>query len=193
MKRRSDYKPKPERFCERCGTQLVPRIYSSGEEEFGTFMKRRFCSLACSNTRGKKGASRTQRMVQAREAALGRAAREDELEPLTWLAVRLGRTVSGVAYASQFARINTQVRRIGRFFESVDVLVTQRGIAVNPLRKDLEDKLRAFGLPVYDIHELKDMAERVTGKPQTRVPGGRAAAEVEYRDGRIIDRIRCVD
>ena len=76
---------------------------------------------------------------------------------------------------------------------TVDVLVTQRGIAVNPLRKDLEDKLRAFGLPVYDIHELKDMAERVTGKPQTRVPGGRAAAEVEYRDGRIIDRIRCVD
>ena len=75
---------------------------------------------------------------------------------------------------------------------TVDVLVTQRGIAVNPLRKDLEDKLRAFGLPVYDIRELKDMAERVTGKPQTRVPGGRAAAEVEYRDGRIIDRIRCV-
>ena len=75
---------------------------------------------------------------------------------------------------------------------TVDVLVTQRGIAVNPLRKDLEDKLRTFGLPVYDIHELKDMAERVTGKPQTRVPGGRAAAEVEYRDGRIIDRIRCV-
>ena len=75
---------------------------------------------------------------------------------------------------------------------TVDVLVTQRGIAVNPLRKDLEEKLRAFGLPVYDIHELKDMAERVTGKPQTRVPGGRAAAEVEYRDGRIIDRICCV-
>ena len=76
---------------------------------------------------------------------------------------------------------------------TVDVLVTQRGIAVNPLRKDLEEKLRAFGLPVYDIHELKDMAERVTGKPQIRVPGGRAAAEIEYRDGRIIDRIRCVD
>ena len=75
---------------------------------------------------------------------------------------------------------------------TVDVLVTQRGIAVNPLRKDLEEKLRAFGLPVYDIRELKDMAERVTGKPQTRVPGGRAAAEIEYRDGRIIDRIRCV-
>jgi amidase len=62
--------------------------------------------------------------VQAREAVLGREAREDELEPLTWQAVRLGRSVSGVAYASQFARINTEVRRIGRWFETVDVLVT---------------------------------------------------------------------
>ncbi|MFT4194300.1 amidase [Ottowia sp.] len=62
--------------------------------------------------------------VQAREAALGRPAQEDELEPLTWLAARQGRTVSGIAYASQFARINQEVRRIGRFFEDIDVLVT---------------------------------------------------------------------
>jgi hypothetical protein len=70
MKRRTDYKLKPEKFCERCEKQLMPRTYSSGEEEYGMFMKRRFCSLACSNTRGKTGKSRTQRMVQAREAAL---------------------------------------------------------------------------------------------------------------------------
>ncbi len=70
MKRRSDYKTKPERFCERCGKQLIPRVYSSGEEEYGMFMKRRFCSLTCSNTRGKLGESRTQRMVQARDLAL---------------------------------------------------------------------------------------------------------------------------
>lgn len=62
--------------------------------------------------------------VQAREAVLGRPAREEELEPLTWLAVRHGRSVSGVTYASQFARINQEVRRIGRFFLDVDVLVT---------------------------------------------------------------------
>lgn len=34
------------------------------------FMKRKFCSRACSSTRGKKGTSRTQVMVRAREAAL---------------------------------------------------------------------------------------------------------------------------
>ena len=77
--------------------------------------------------------------------------------------------------------------------KTVDVLVTQRGIAVNPLRKDLEEKLRAFGLPVYGIHELKEMAERVTGKPAACAPQGRVVAKVEYRDGEIIDEIRCVD
>src|SRR5208282_2201747 len=33
-------------------------------------MKRKFCSLICANSRGKKGTSRTQRMVQARDLAL---------------------------------------------------------------------------------------------------------------------------
>ncbi len=77
--------------------------------------------------------------------------------------------------------------------KTVDVLVTQRGIAVNPLRGDLEEKLRAFGLPVVDIHELKERAERVTGKPETVRPGGRVVARVEYRDGSIIDEIRSTE
>lgn len=63
-------------------------------------------------------------LVQAREATLGRSAREDELEPLTWAAIRLGQATPGVAYAAQFARINHEVRRIARFFETVDVLLT---------------------------------------------------------------------
>lgn len=70
MKRRTTYTPRPEKFCERCNTPLLARIYSSGEEELSAFMKRKYCSLACSNTRGKKGQSRTQMMVQARAAAL---------------------------------------------------------------------------------------------------------------------------
>jgi len=70
MKQRADYKPKPQRFCERCNSQLIPRVFSSGEEEYSAFMKRKFCSRTCSSTRGKKGTSRTQIMVQAREAAL---------------------------------------------------------------------------------------------------------------------------
>lgn len=75
---------------------------------------------------------------------------------------------------------------------TVDMLVTQRGIAVNPLRKDLEESLRAGGLPVFPIEELKQMAERVTGAPQRARPEGRVVARVEYRDGSIIDEIRAI-
>jgi len=50
--------------------------------------------------------------------------------------------------------------------KTVDVLVTQRGIAVNPLRADLRDRLKASGLPILDIHELKKIAEGITGTPK---------------------------
>ncbi|WP_028605684.1 amidase [Ottowia thiooxydans] len=62
--------------------------------------------------------------LQAREAVLGRPAREDELERVTWEAIRLSQNISGVDYASQFPRINQEVRKIAHFFESVDVLLT---------------------------------------------------------------------
>jgi Asp-tRNA(Asn)/Glu-tRNA(Gln) amidotransferase A subunit family amidase len=63
-------------------------------------------------------------IVEAREAALGRPAGEHELERVTHGAIALGRRVTGVEYAASFAGLNREVRRIGRFFESVDVFVT---------------------------------------------------------------------
>ncbi|WP_342129177.1 amidase [Hydrogenophaga sp. OTU3427] len=62
--------------------------------------------------------------VDAREAQLGRAARDDELEAVTRAAIALGRQVTGVHYASRFAVINREVRQIARFFDTVDVLLT---------------------------------------------------------------------
>ncbi|MET4578440.1 amidase [Ottowia thiooxydans] len=62
--------------------------------------------------------------LRAREAVLGRPAREDELEPVTWEAIRQSHSVTGVDYASQFPRINQEVRKIAQFFETVDVLLT---------------------------------------------------------------------
>lgn len=72
---------------------------------------------------------------------------------------------------------------------TVDVLVTQRGIAVNPLRKDLTDNLKGSGLPLYDIHDLKKLAESYTGTPAPFRKGDRVVADVEYRDFSIIDHI----
>ena len=71
----------------------------------------------------------------------------------------------------------------------IDVLVTQGGIAVNPKNKELRDRLAAAGLPVLDIHELKEKAERITGKPATLPKGDRAVADVIYRDGTHLDTI----
>lgn len=76
--------------------------------------------------------------------------------------------------------------------ETVDVLVTERGIAVNPARVELRERLAEAGLPVLDIGELKKMAEGLTGKPRSIRTGEKVVATVEYRDGRIIDTIRQV-
>ena len=63
-------------------------------------------------------------LVAAREAQLGRSARDDELEPVTRAAIAMGQQVTGMHYASRFGVINREVRRIGQFFESVDIFIT---------------------------------------------------------------------
>ncbi|WMJ77217.1 MULTISPECIES: citrate lyase subunit alpha [unclassified Sedimentibacter] len=73
---------------------------------------------------------------------------------------------------------------------TVDVLVTQRGIAVNPLRQDLKTRLEEANLPVVDIHELKNIAEKITGVPKNVVMGDKVVGNVIYRDGTIIDTIK---
>lgn len=72
---------------------------------------------------------------------------------------------------------------------TVDVLVTQRGIAVNPCRQDLSERFRASGLPVVDIMELRDAAEKLNGKARKSVLGDQVVANVLYRDGTLLDQI----
>lgn len=76
--------------------------------------------------------------------------------------------------------------------KTVDVLVTQRGIAVNPLRQDLKNRLKAAKLPVVDIHDLKNIAEKITGTPKNITLGEKVVGNVIYRDGTIIDTIKSV-
>jgi len=71
----------------------------------------------------------------------------------------------------------------------IDVLVTQGGIAVNPKNVELRDNLKAAGLPVVDIHELKEKTERITGAPKAIAKGDRVVAEVISRYGDPLDKI----
>ena len=71
--------------------------------------------------------------------------------------------------------------------ETIDVLVTERGIAVNPKRADLIEKLKNANIPLVTIDELKDMAEELTGKPNKIQHSDEIVAVVQYRDGSVID------
>jgi citrate lyase subunit alpha/citrate CoA-transferase len=76
--------------------------------------------------------------------------------------------------------------------ETVDVIVTERGIAINPRRQDLIAKARDAGLPVKDIRALKAEIEKTTGVPDEVRFEDEIVGLVEYRDGTIIDSLRKV-
>ena len=71
----------------------------------------------------------------------------------------------------------------------IDVLVTQRGVAVNPKNRELALRLKDAGVNMVDIHELRKIAERITGTPRKINNTGREVARVIYRDGTLLDTI----
>ena len=73
--------------------------------------------------------------------------------------------------------------------ENIDVLVTQGGIAVNPKNVELTQRLKDAGLPIVDIHELKEKTERITGAPRHLPKGDRVVAEVIGRNSKLQDVI----
>ncbi len=86
-----------------------------------------------------------------------------------------------------------KVRTITTPGETVDALVTERGIAVNPRRSDLIAKLKAeTNLKILTIEELLEIAQSFTGKPKTLPRSGKIVGLSCYRDGTILDTIDCV-
>ena len=78
---------------------------------------------------------------------------------------------------------------------TVDVVVTQRGIAVNTKNgknAELKEKLKAAKLPVVEIEDLKRMAEELAGVPKPVKMGEKVVANVIYRDGTLLDVIHSV-
>lgn len=73
--------------------------------------------------------------------------------------------------------------------ELIDVIVTERGIAINPLRKDLIAKLKNSTLPIKTIQQLKEEAEAICGVPDKPKFTKRPVAVVKWVDGTIIDTI----
>ena len=76
--------------------------------------------------------------------------------------------------------------------ELIDVIVTERGVAINPLRKDLLEKVKDSGLPLKTIEELKEEAERICGKPEQAKLSEDIIAVVKWVDGTILDVVKRV-
>lgn len=77
--------------------------------------------------------------------------------------------------------------------ETVDVLVTERGICVNPNKPDLKNALKEAGLYIREINELEKEVDEIVGKPNPLIFKEKIVGLVEYRDGTIIDVIRQID
>jgi len=73
--------------------------------------------------------------------------------------------------------------------ELIDVVVTERGIAVNPLRKDLIEKVKDSGLPLRSLEELKEEAEKICGIPDKPEFTENIVAVVKWVDGTLLDAI----
>jgi citrate lyase subunit alpha/citrate CoA-transferase len=72
--------------------------------------------------------------------------------------------------------------------ELIDVVATERGIAVNPRRQDLLDALRGSDLPLRPIEEIQAEVERICGgKPRKPRLTDRPVAAIKWVDGTVID------
>ncbi len=75
--------------------------------------------------------------------------------------------------------------------ELIDVIVTERGIAINPRRDDLLSAVSGSDLPVRPIEEIKAEVETIVGgAPAKPRFGERVVAAIKWVDGTVIDCVR---
>ncbi|WP_261835012.1 citrate lyase subunit alpha [Vibrio ishigakensis] len=92
-------------------------------------------------------------------------------------------------------RIPTLVNRVLNTVtpgKSIDVLVTDHGIAVNPAREEVKARLEAQGIQTFDIKALQQRAELLVGTPAPITYTDKIVANVRYRDGSMLDQIKQV-
>ena len=85
------------------------------------------------------------------------------------------------------------VRTITTPGASIDVVVTEAGVAVNPARDDLACMLKSAGIETVSIACLRDLAMQGAGESQRLIRPDDEAPVValqQYRDGSIIDVVR---
>jgi len=74
--------------------------------------------------------------------------------------------------------------------EMIDVVVTERGISINPRRQDLLEAVKGSRLPIRPIQDIKTEVENICGgKPAKPRLGDRPCAVVKWVDGTVLDAV----
>jgi citrate lyase subunit alpha / citrate CoA-transferase len=74
--------------------------------------------------------------------------------------------------------------------ELIDVIATERGIAINPRRQDLIRAVKGSDLPIRPIEEIKKEVEKICGgKPDRPERVDRPVAVVKWVDGTVLDTV----
>ena len=75
--------------------------------------------------------------------------------------------------------------------EMVDVIVTERGIAINPRREDLLKAVEGKGLPIRKIEDIRDEVYQIVGGPPQKpvLDRERVVAIVNWVDGTVLDSV----
>ena len=97
-------------------------------------------------------------------------------------------TIITVPLARKSPIVLDKVTTVSTPSELIDVIVTEAGIAVNPRRKELANKLKSAGLAVRSIEELRDEAYSLA-EPLHPEFSDDIVTAVEFRDGTLLDVI----
>ncbi|MDR1237854.1 MAG: citrate lyase subunit alpha, partial [Propionibacteriaceae bacterium] len=74
--------------------------------------------------------------------------------------------------------------------ETIAALITDWGVAVNPNRPELRERLADAGLPLAGIEELWQRSNSIAGVPQELEFEDKVVGVVRYRDGSVLDVVR---
>ncbi len=89
----------------------------------------------------------------------------------------------------RIASIVDQVNTIVTPGKAIDIVVTDQGVAINPHRKDLIERLSKTDIYLTTIEALRDKALSLVGKAKAIEYTDKVVGIVTYRDGSVIDLI----
>ncbi|MFZ2958210.1 MAG: citrate lyase subunit alpha [Candidatus Ozemobacteraceae bacterium] len=98
--------------------------------------------------------------------------------------------ITAPSFRKRLPIIREKVTTVSTPGEAIDVVVTERGIAINPRRPDLLDRVKNTGLPLVTLPQLMKDVHEITGIPEAPRLGERPVALIEWRDGTVLDVIR---